>query len=71
MALVYADDIILLSWTARGLQNLLDRLGTFCTNHKLTINAAKSEILVCGVPTAGQWMVGEVTKVPASPQRGT
>ena len=29
-ALVYADDVVLLSWTAAGLQGLLDSMHAFC-----------------------------------------
>ncbi len=44
--LLFADDIVLLSQTAEGLQNSLDRLCDYCNKWLLTINAQKTQILV-------------------------
>ena len=40
-ALVYADDVVLLSWTAAGLQGLLDSMHAFCLGLGLTISPFK------------------------------
>ena len=45
-ALVYADDVVLLSWTAAGLQDLLDSMHAFCLSLGLTISPSKTEIVV-------------------------
>ena len=45
--LKYADDIVLVSETANGLQNALDRLYDYCTEWKLNVNLAKTKLLVC------------------------
>ena len=37
-ALVYADDVVLLSWTAAGLQDFLDSMHAFCLSLGLTIS---------------------------------
>ena len=39
--LVYADDLVLLSKTASGLQNCLDAIGSFCSKWGLNINYSK------------------------------
>ena len=44
--LMYADDLVLLSTTAEGLQNCLDRLGKYCHKWKLRVNIEKTKILV-------------------------
>ena len=45
-ALLYADDIVLLSSTPSGLQKSLDVLGDFCDTWKLKVNTDKSKIMV-------------------------
>ena len=41
-SLLYADDIVLLSNTAEGLQNALNKLGNFCETWNLKINISKT-----------------------------
>ena len=43
-ALMYADDLILLSETKEGLQNLINKVSDFRTERKLTINAKKTKV---------------------------
>lgn len=45
-ALMYADDIILMSETPEGLQKSLNILNNFCISWKLDINKQKSKIMV-------------------------
>ncbi len=44
--LMYADDIILLSSTAKGLQCKLDILDKYCSDWCLTVNPQKTKILI-------------------------
>jgi hypothetical protein len=43
---MYADDIILLSSTAEGLQAKLDILDSYCNDWCLTVNPTKTKIFV-------------------------
>ena len=43
---MYADDIILMSSTAKGLQEKLDALGKYCDDWCLTVNPTKTKIMV-------------------------
>ena len=43
--LMYADDIIILSSSHKGLQDCLDTLATICNNWKLSINKSKSKCI--------------------------
>ncbi len=43
--LLYADDLMILSTTAEGLQNSLNKLNRYCTTWKLDINLEKSKIM--------------------------
>ena len=45
-SLLYADDIILLSSTANGLQKSLEILDKFCSSWKLDVNEQKSKVMV-------------------------
>ena len=45
-SLLYADDIVLLSNTAEGLQNALNKLGNFCETWNLKINISKTKVMV-------------------------
>ncbi len=44
----YADDVLLLSLTASGLQKLIDNADTYVTCHGLSFNATKSVCAVYG-----------------------
>ena len=44
--LLYADDIILFSKSAEGLQKSLDVLAEYCDRWKLLVNAKKTKILI-------------------------
>ena len=45
-ALMYADDLILLSETKDGLQKLIDTLGNYCEKWKLEVNTKKTKIMI-------------------------
>ena len=47
-ALFYADDVMLLSDTASGLQRLLDSMQGFCLASGLTVSIPKTEVVVFG-----------------------
>lgn len=44
--LMYADDIVILSQSSKGLQNALNALSTYCKNWKLSININKTKIVI-------------------------
>ena len=44
--LMYADDLILFSYSAKGLQSLIDNVVYFCNKWRLTINITKTKIMV-------------------------
>ena len=44
--LLYADDIVLLSESAQGLQNLLNKLKIFCDKWNLLVNKNKSKVMI-------------------------
>ena len=44
----YADDVALLSASAKGLQQLLDSMQSFCAANGLTISIPKTEVVVFG-----------------------
>ena len=44
--LMYADDLIIFSYSAKGLQTLIDKVVFFCNKWQLTINIAKTKIMV-------------------------
>lgn len=44
--LLYADDFILMSESAAGLQKQLDALASFCEERQLTINLSKTKVVV-------------------------
>ncbi len=46
--LLYADDLVLMSRTQRGLQKQLDELGKFCDERDLTVNVKKTKVVVFG-----------------------
>lgn len=45
-ALMYADDLILLSETKEGLQKQIDKMCVFCTKWKLKVNIKKTKVMV-------------------------
>jgi hypothetical protein len=49
--LLYAYDIVLLADTESDLQNLLDRLCTWCNNNNMTINACTNNVVHCRLPS--------------------
>ena len=58
-SVVYADDVVLLSWSASGLQLLLDSMNRFCLGMGLIISPTKTEVDVFNGPgTASTWRVG-------------
>jgi hypothetical protein len=46
--LLYADDLVLMSHDAAGLQTLLDGLHAFCSTHHMRVNVSKTEAVVFG-----------------------
>ena len=57
-SLAYADDVVLLSWSASGLQSLIDSMHLFCGSMGLTISPTKTEVVVFHGPAPGAWHVG-------------
>ena len=58
-SLVYADDVVLLPWSASGLQLLLNSINHFCLGMGLVISPTKTEVVVFNGPgTASTWRVG-------------
>ena len=45
-ALLFADDLILISRTVKGLQGMLDRLQVYCRNWNLQVNKDKTKVVV-------------------------
>lgn len=44
--LMFADDILLLSESAEGLQNCLNKLNDYCNKWQLSINIKKTKIMI-------------------------
>jgi hypothetical protein len=44
--LMYADDIVLISQSAKGLQNCLNKLSNYCDIWNLSVNIDKSKVIV-------------------------
>ena len=67
-SLVYADDVVRMSWSASGLQLLLDSMHHFCLSLGSVISPTKTEVVVFDGPgTANTWRVGaQVLPQPAS-----
>ena len=58
-SLVYADDVVLLSWTPAGFQLLLDSMNDFCLGLGMVITPTKTEVVVFNGPgTPSLWHVG-------------
>ena len=47
--LMYADDLVIISQTAKGLQNALDRLSLYCDKWHLTVNIQKTKVLIFNI----------------------
>ena len=60
-SLAYADDVVLMSWSAVGLQQLLDGMHGFCQNLGLTISPTKTEVVVFNGNSSDSWHVGAHT----------
>ena len=45
-SLFYADDVVILSSSQRGLQNAINILGLYCSKWKLTVNLKKTKIII-------------------------
>ena len=45
-SLLYADDIVLISNSAEGLQRAMNKLGNFCQVWNLTVNISKTKVIV-------------------------
>ena len=52
--LLYADDLIIMSTTAAGLQRQLDALQQFCQQRQLGVNLAKTKVVTFGSKAACQ-----------------
>ena len=52
--LLYADDLIIVSTTAAGLQRQLDALQQFCHHRQLSVNLAKTKLVTTGSKAACQ-----------------
>ncbi len=46
LLLLYADDLILISESASGLEKQLDALASFCVQRQLTVNLSKTKVVV-------------------------
>ncbi len=46
--LLYADDLVLISSSQKGLQALIDRLASFCEGRGLSVNIEKTKVVVFG-----------------------
>ena len=44
--MLYADDLILLSTSEKGLQSCLNKLATFCDNNGLNVNLNKTKVII-------------------------
>ena len=43
---MYADDVVLLSSSEKGLQNCVNKLSNFATEWKMTLNLTKTKVMV-------------------------
>ena len=55
--LMFADDIVLLTDSAEGLQNSINRLVEFCNGWDLSINIEKTKVLIFNKPTCSTQFV--------------
>ena len=54
--LLYADDIVLISESAKGLQNSIDSLHSFCAKWHLIVNTAKTKVMQIGPKNATNFL---------------
>lgn len=62
--LMYADDTILISQTAEGLQNCLHKLHEYCKKWNLIVNISKSKVMIFnkgGLRCPGNFIYGDCT----------
>lgn len=72
LSLFYADDVVIFSSTADGLQSEIDKLYEYCNQWKLKLNTDKSKVVVFGKRTTRRnptWKFGDkeltvTTKIP-------
>ncbi len=66
-SLLYADGVTLLATTPQGLQRLLDALGEFADASLMTVNTAKTKVMLLapGAAPQGLQYKGEVLEVVA------
>ena len=61
--LFYADDLVLLSETAQGLQREINKLQAYCMKWKLKLNTDKSQIVIFqrgNANTNHEWFFGDI-----------
>jgi hypothetical protein len=58
--LLYADDIVLISNTAKGLQNNINSLHNFCAKWHLIVNTSKTKVMEIGVKNQSSFMYNNV-----------
>ena len=44
--LLYADDLVIFSWSANALQTLLNKLQSYCEKTELTVNLDKTNVII-------------------------
>ena len=44
--LIYADDLVIMSMSAEGLQQCLNKLATYCNKWKLQVNLRKTKVIL-------------------------
>ena len=61
--LFYADDVVVISESAQGLQREIDKLQAYCTKWKLKLNTDKSQVVIFqkgNANTNHQWFFGDI-----------
>ena len=66
-ALVYADHVVLLSWTAAGLQDLLASMHAFCLSLGLTIALQRQRVLSSMAAALTRGMLGSMFSLGLQP----
>ena len=60
---MYADDLIIMSTTAAGLQRQLDALQQFCHQRQLSVNLTKTKVITSGSKAASQAFISNSNEV--------